>query len=180
MAAIVATQPPTPYPRYMHIPDAGIDDITFDVPTTNRYGNVIIPLAKPIVVETPPLLAPFGVSEYRAYDAPPDAPPESRTIDVEFPHDAEWFRCQMHRLDEAVQAAAADLTDVPVMDLYRPLVRPAGRYPPLMKIKLAPELDVQVPKGALIEADMYIDHVWILNGRWGMTWRAVYLDVVNV
>lgn len=150
------------------------DDVRLGPPSKNRHGSTVFALVEPIVVSTPPLLAPFGSAEFRPRH---DAPAQSVSVDVQFPNDAAWFEKCMRDVDAKVQAAFASVHDDDLE--YRPLVRSVGggKYPPLMKIKLTADAPT-VPPGSKICVDMYIDHVWVLNGRFGVTWRALHVDIV--
>ena len=131
-----------------------IDKLTTLALTKNKAGGNQVPItyngSKMILIQTPVMVAPFGVSEYT-----PDGAPVKYSIDLSFKDNesnpkVKCFLERMNDLDKKMVQMAVDhspewfgkiMSREVVEELYRPLVKPSKqpeKYAPTIKLKIRP------------------------------------------
>ena len=125
----------------------------------NKAGGNQVPIAyngsKMILIQTPVLSAPFGVSEYT-----PEGAPVKYSIDLSFKDNdtnskTKCFLDRMNQLDQHMIKLGVDnspqwfgkvMSREVVEELYRPLVKPSKqpeKYAPTIKLKIRPGRTVE-------------------------------------
>lgn len=187
--------------------------INFGTLEKNRKGGKVVYLSPPgnpksrIVIQTPALSIPFGVSPYMD----PAGEIQSYSLDVSFrgydsdPKMAE-FMAKMRQLDDVLLNTAVERSKEwfgkpmgreLVAEFFRRLVKDPSnpQYAPIMKIKvplangesLAQFFDESrkpcsidyLVKGSVVKCIVELSSVWFVNKNFGTTWRLVQCAVVS-
>lgn len=188
--------------------------VVFNPCEKNKMGGKFVPVStdpegkKRVVIQTPPLSVPFGVSPYQ--DAT-TGEVQSYSVDVSFrgaESDARIaaFLAKMRDLDAIILTKAVEnstawfgkaMSEDIVAEFYRRLVRdPANpQYAPTMKCKVAlsngqpnaaffdedraPVGIDAVTKGCTVKLILELQAVWFVSKTFGVTWKVLQCAVCN-
>ena len=171
---------------------------------SSTYGKICILYGNDVFkMNTPPLKAPFGLSEFINYGN------KSYTLNLsfhdEFDSDIIIMKNFMHSLDEIIIELAVKhafewfkkpMTREQIIQMYRPLCKPSNNpsYPPTFRVKLnqkagnvlteivhqgQPCTPSDIVKGCFVELVMSISPIWIVNDSFGVSMIADRIQIIE-
>lgn len=175
--------------------------ITLGELSKNKYGGPMVHYGQPLYIETPVMMAPFGLSCFED-----DTGNKRYSMDLSFKNmeDDEAIRTFYNKLQELDQHMIATVqerreeffsgfSDEVIAAVFKSCIRPSEKYADNLKVKVASfdgefasDIGVfnekhermslsDVPRGARVRAILEMKPLWFIKPSWGFTWSLKQL-----
>jgi len=185
--------------------DVDLAALTYGNPKKLDRGGKIVPIyykGAPLLLQTPPLRAPFGMNAW----TPEGGGPTKYSLNLSLAPGGEEMQALLERMDakllqDGCASSAAwlnktGMTEEVARALYTPMVKAStkGDFPPTFKVTLPHSqgafacefYDAQrnrielesIPKRSVVTAICQCTGVWAMGGRFGCSWKVLQLRYV--